>query len=113
MHLGYKNLDIVIYAIDIIGNICSGSVNNVDAVINAKGIVLLQQLLITSTNNPKLQSEICWAFSNIAAGPEKHIELLITSGILETICNLIMNSTHLTVSSINRVGNKGRDVGVM
>ena len=113
LHLGYKNLDIVTYAIDVIGNICSGSASNVDAVINAKGLPLLQQVLITSTNNPKLQGEICWAVSNIAAGPDRHVELLITSGILQDICRLILSSSDLNVSSINRIGNEGSDVDIM
>lgn len=96
VHLAYSSSEIVSYAVQTLGNICAGPTEDVSTVIEAECLPLLQQLL-NSSLNASLQKEICWTLSNIASGPEVHIELLINLGIIENLCDLIVKSPYKNV----------------
>eukprot|EP00826_Nyctotherus_ovalis_P002844 TRINITY_DN10572_c0_g1_i3.p1 TRINITY_DN10572_c0_g1~~TRINITY_DN10572_c0_g1_i3.p1 ORF type:complete len:144 (+),score=34.88 TRINITY_DN10572_c0_g1_i3:968-1399(+) len=96
LHLAYGNSEIVSYTVQTLGNICAGPTEDVSSVIEAECLPLLQQLL-NSSQNASLQKEICWTLSNITSGPETHIELLINSGIIEDLCDIVIKSPYKNV----------------
>lgn len=83
-----------------IGNIVSGSDLQTQAVIDAGVLNVLPQLM----RHPKasVQKEAVWALSNIAAGPCKQIQQLITCGLLPPLVDKLKNvSRSWTVRSLN------------
>lgn len=72
-----------------IGNIVSGSDLQTQAVIDAGVLNTLPQLMRHS--KASVQKEAAWALSNIAAGPCKQIQQLITSGLLPPLVEQLRN----------------------
>lgn len=72
-----------------IGNIVSGSDLQTQAVIDAGVLNVLPQLM----RHPKasVQKEAVWALSNVAAGPCKQIQQLITCGLLPPLVDRLKN----------------------
>ena len=71
------------------GNIVSGSDVQTQMAIDAGVLAVLLRLM----RHPKssVQKEAAWALSNIAAGPCKQIQQLITCGLLPPLVELLKN----------------------
>ena len=71
------------------GNIVSGSDVQTQMAIDAGVLAALPRLM----THPKasVQKEAAWALSNIAAGPVKQIQQLITCGLLPHLVALLKN----------------------
>lgn len=76
-----------------IGNIVSGSDLQTETAIDAGVLNVLPKLM----RHPKasIQKEAAWALSNIAAGPCKQIQQLITCGLLPPLVHLLRNVSSL------------------
>lgn len=72
-----------------IGNIVSGSDLQTQAAVDAGVLNVLPQLMRHS--KPSVQKEAAWALSNIAAGPCKQIQQLITCGLLPPLVEQLRN----------------------
>lgn len=67
----------------------SGSDVQTQTVIDAGVLNALPQLM--RHPKPSVQKEATWALSNIAAGPSKQIQQLITCGLLPPLIELLRN----------------------
>lgn len=72
-----------------IGNIVSGSDVHTQTAIDAGVLTILPQLMRHS--KASVQKEAAWALSNIAAGPCKQIQQLITCGLLPPLVEQLRN----------------------
>lgn len=71
------------------GNIVSGSDVQTQMAIDAGVLSILPQLM--RHPKPSVQKEAAWALSNIAAGPCKQIQQLITCGLLPPLVEQLRN----------------------
>lgn len=78
-----------------IGNIVSGSDLHTQMVIDAGVLGVLPKLMRHS--KATVQKEAAWALSNIAAGPCKQIQQLITCGLLPPLVELLRNVSTLQI----------------
>lgn len=85
----WKNIALQTPALRSIGNIVSGSDVQTQMAIDAGVLNILPQLM----RHPKanVQKEAAWALSNIAAGPCKQIQQLITCGLLPPLVEQLRN----------------------
>ena len=97
LHMKYMDPKITLLAVKLVGNICAESYIEVDYVVKADGIEILKQVLDSSGEDFELKKEICWTLSNIAGGPKEHINLLISSKVIEKLANLVLTSSNYSV----------------
>ncbi len=89
---------ITLAAIRVIGSLCLGDEAQVDRVIANGGLEHLQRVLLSPEANLATLREACWALSNIAVGPIRHIQLLIDRGIAKQLIGLLQSHPDACVS---------------
>lgn len=93
-----QNKNICVPAVKLIGNICTGPDEYVDKVISNEALKAFLTLLNSAEIDPRILKETCWALSNITAGPSKHIQSVIDSGLIETLSQLAISNQSFMVS---------------
>lgn len=72
-----------------IGNIVSGSDLQTQVAVDAEVLKVIPVLM--KHKKPSVQKEAAWALSNIAAGPCRQIQQLITCGLLPPLVEQLRN----------------------
>lgn len=72
-----------------VGNIVTGSDHQTQLAIEAGILSVLPQLLLYPKSS--IQKEAAWTLSNVAAGPQQHIQQLIDCNILPPVLALLKN----------------------
>lgn len=81
----HKNPSIKVPAFRLVGNICTGTEADVDKVINHGGLTILKRLINCVQPEKEVLKEACWILSNIAAGPVRHIKILLDVGLIRLL----------------------------
>lgn len=84
--LDHQEVRIKLPSLRTIGNILSGDDNQVQVLINLNVLNGLTELI--SINSSSLIKEVCWAISNITAGSNEHIKLVVDQGIIPRIIQI-------------------------
>lgn len=87
--ISFLPYDLQTPALRSIGNIVSGSDLQTQAAVDAGVLNVLPQLMRHS--KASVQKEAAWALSNIAAGPCKQIQQVITCGLLPPLVEQLRN----------------------
>jgi len=83
-----KSTDFCIYSVKILGNIFAlENKNHIQTIIDYGFLSKLKELILDNRYEKYLK-EFCWILSNITAGEEKHIELVLHHNFLHTIKEL-------------------------
>ena len=93
-----NNSNIQIPALKVIGNFCLGKSTDIDSLLDNNGLSILLNV-ITSKSNSTVISLGCWILSNIASGPEKHIQHIINSGCFKSLLQLLGGSSDRAVKN--------------
>uniref|UniRef100_A0A8C5DHJ3 Importin subunit alpha n=1 Tax=Gouania willdenowi TaxID=441366 RepID=A0A8C5DHJ3_GOUWI len=88
-----------------IGNIVSGSDLQTQMVIDAGVLTILPRLM--RHHKASVQKEATWALSNIAAGPCRQIQQLITCGLLPPLVDLLKNCQREAVWAVTNLTSGG------
>lgn len=84
-----KQKEIALRCIQVIGMLSASKVEEVQTIIDAKGLGVLKDLL--SSPNANLRKQSCWVLSNIAAGPLDHVREMVRLEIVPTVCKLLVS----------------------
>ena len=95
-HVKNGNVEIVMLALKVLGNICAGSSELATDMLSGGPLFLLAQLLETVVD-PRILKEVCWIISNLAAGPVVYLQRLLDSGLIKHMCILARPSTPYNV----------------
>lgn len=88
-----EDLSVKAAAFRVIGNICSGRQEFVDAIIKNGGLDAILHTM-SAAENPQFVKEACWTLSNIVAGPPEHIEKVIKSGCFRMVAAILVAHKH-------------------
>jgi len=80
------NYLVVIPALRLVGNICTGTNEQTDFILECDVLSRLNKLLEHPRKN--IRKETCWTFSNITAGYSKQIEKVISEGSIERLVHM-------------------------
>ncbi len=78
-------------AIKVVGNICSATQAEVQEIIESGGLVPLQ-LILANSSLAMHHREVCWALSNIAAGPNEHVKNLLECNLISALASVAQSS---------------------
>ena len=92
MFIGKEKSAATFPALRIIGDICSGSDLIVDQIVDVYMLKIIGNILISKSHQGILK-EICWLVSNLAAGPSRHISMLVDADMFKCLCQFISTST--------------------
>eukprot|EP00826_Nyctotherus_ovalis_P065520 TRINITY_DN9635_c0_g1_i1.p1 TRINITY_DN9635_c0_g1~~TRINITY_DN9635_c0_g1_i1.p1 ORF type:complete len:519 (-),score=145.95 TRINITY_DN9635_c0_g1_i1:145-1701(-) len=84
-----KQKEIALRCIQVIGMLSASKTEEVQTIIDAKGLTVLKDLL--SSANASIRKQSCWVLSNIAAGPLEHIKEMVRLEIVPTVCKLLVS----------------------
>ena len=88
--LGCEKQLIVIPAVRLIGNLCFGSDQLIDALLDAGMLKVVAKILATESSTQILKG-CTYMLYNVAAGPSRHIVKLIASGIVKSLCEIALS----------------------
>lgn len=92
MHMHSPNPCVRAPAIKIIGNICSGPPEHVDAAIACGCLKAFAEILSTPGIPLEVTQEACWAISNITAGTGPQIQKVIDEGLIVPLSEIAGSS---------------------
>lgn len=91
--LGSKNVNTVHSVLRAVGNILTGSDADTTKCLELGVLPYLKHLMIhLNGKNDQKMKELCWAISNITAGPKQHIIQIINNGFIPIIIEILANS---------------------
>lgn len=90
--LSNENQEISSPAIRMIGNIASGSEEQVNQILQAGGLDVLKNMINKASQSPMIVKECCWVISNIAAGTPNHVQQILDKDFAKML-SLIVKST--------------------
>eukprot|EP00729_Bicosta_minor_P015455 gene15455-22240_t len=83
---------VVLPALQIVGNVVSGTEAHTNYMLSFKTLPLLRSLLTHA--DARIIKETCWALSNVAAGTCEQGQNIIESAIIPTVVNVAENGEH-------------------
>ena len=93
-----EDLTLKVPAIRVIGNVCAISKEQSCVLLDHGALVELNKQLVTA-GNEAVKREVCWAISNIAAGPSKFVEFMIKLGVVEKLAEIVKTSIDYPVKN--------------
>ncbi len=86
-------------AVKVIGNVCAGPSDYVDAIISCGSLKTFLIIIKTEHNSMEVVKEVCWAISNITVGTCKQIGEVVGAGLISALSDLILSNPNYCVSS--------------
>ncbi len=105
INLTYNRIDntkVTLPLLRLFGNIVTGNAKQTQKVINSGILPYLKNFL--NHEKPSIRKESCWIVSNLAAGADHQIGLLITSGFLPLLGKIIRLDKNEVTILINGYG---------
>eukprot|EP00826_Nyctotherus_ovalis_P009857 TRINITY_DN12610_c0_g3_i1.p2 TRINITY_DN12610_c0_g3~~TRINITY_DN12610_c0_g3_i1.p2 ORF type:complete len:153 (+),score=14.87 TRINITY_DN12610_c0_g3_i1:1048-1506(+) len=93
----HRNPAIALRALSIVGSVCSETESEVEVILNAGIIPVLNHCLSGLHGGIELQAKAAWVASNIAYGPVEHVQQLIDGKIMEELCCVVNNTSQYNV----------------